>query len=85
MPVENKNVLTVNSVIEYLTNAEVLTSWLGLSPCRICGEFNGSSCLSDGTYQWPEGLVHYVRDHGVLLDQEFIDHIQREQKWINTN
>ena len=40
---------------------------MGLSPCRICGKPNGSAELTNGTYAWPEGLSHYVREHRIAL------------------
>ncbi|HAP75784.1 MAG TPA: hypothetical protein DCR14_06840 [Acidimicrobiaceae bacterium] len=43
---------------------------MGLSPCRICGKPNGAAEMTNGTYVWPEGLSHYVRDHGVVLPSE---------------
>lgn len=30
--------------------------------------------MSDGTWLWPEGLSHYVREHGVVLPEEFVVH-----------
>jgi len=41
--------------------------FMGLSPCRICGQDNGSAELTDGRWSWPEGLSHYVRVHHVQL------------------
>jgi hypothetical protein len=49
---------------------------VGFSSCRICGDdFNGTMEYTDGAYVWPEGLSHYVRDHGVRLPQEFVEHV----------
>ncbi len=63
-------------VVEYLENGDVLDRWKGFSTCRICQHRpNGSWCLTDGTYQWPQGLAHYVRKHNTPLPQEFIKHI----------
>jgi hypothetical protein len=45
-------------------------SYMGPSTCRICGCLNGSGELTDGVFIWPEGLSHYVRDHGVTLPDE---------------
>ena len=61
-------------VWSYLAGGTMVVACMGLSPCRLCGEDNGALEYSDGTYQWPEGLAHYVYDHGVRLPQEFIDH-----------
>lgn len=36
--------------------------------CLLCGRPNGSAILTDGErYEWPEGLAHYLEDHGVRL------------------
>ena len=48
---------------------------MGLSPCRICGQPNGASEFTDGTYAWPEGLAHYVEAHAVRLPGEFVQHV----------
>jgi hypothetical protein len=32
----------------------------------------GDSDLTDGTWLWPQGLVHYVKIHGVALPDEFV-------------
>ena len=37
----------------------------------------GSRDLTDGVWVWPEGLAHYVRDHGVVLPTSFIEHAAR--------
>jgi len=64
-----------DAVIAYLEAAETVHSWLGPSRCRFCNEWVGTTCLSDGTFVWPEGLPHYLREHGVRVPQEFIDHV----------
>ena len=54
------------------------TEYLGFSWCRFfCGipeNLMGHSDLSDGTWVWPEGLSHYVREHNVLLPEDFVEH-----------
>ena len=52
-------------VIAYLERGRVKDSWRGSSSCRICGCRNGSTCLTDGTYTWPQGFAHYLRQHQV--------------------
>lgn len=52
-------------------------SCFGWSECRFgCGP-NGSRDMTDGTFLWPEGYIHYVRDHKVKPPQAFIDHAKR--------
>ncbi len=50
----------------------------GPSVCRLCGCSNGSGEHCDGTYQWPDGFLHYVRDHAVRPPDDFIAHALRQ-------
>lgn len=63
-----------DAIIDYLDQGLVRESYRGLSPCRMCGNHNGYRELTDGTYVWPEGLAHYVRDHAVRLPRAFVEH-----------
>jgi hypothetical protein len=47
---------------------------LGIEKCQICGEHITGSEKFDGSYVWPDGLTHYVREHSVRLPREFLDH-----------
>lgn len=62
-------------VEDYLSRGFVSQAALGYEFCRVCGQANGSLEFSDGVYCWPEGLRHYVHEHGVGLPREFIDHV----------
>jgi len=63
-------------VASYLeAGGSVPWDWMGWSQCRFCGRKNGQSELTDGTYLWPEGLSHYVREHGVRLPARVVNHI----------
>lgn len=66
--------LEKESVIKYLRNGQVVKRYRGYSNCRICEKLNGTTCHGDGTWQWPEGFLHYIIDHGVKPPQEFIDY-----------
>jgi hypothetical protein len=61
----------------FLSSGTVALEYRGLSHCRFCHIQNGSREFSDGTYLWPEGLAHYVKDHGVRLPEEFVRHATR--------
>lgn len=61
-------------VAYYLASGEVARTYMGYSPCRVCGRNNGAMERSDGTYVWPDGLAHYVADHGVRLPDQFVQH-----------
>jgi hypothetical protein len=65
-----------NAVVIYLGRGnKTLYRWRGISRCRFCGISNGSQCITDGTYVWPSGFAHYLLEHGVKPDAEFVDHI----------
>lgn len=70
------------SVASYLDSGETVNSYRGFSFCRFgCGCFAmGSRDLTDGTYLYPEGYSHYLREHGVKPPQEFIDHALKNIK-----
>jgi hypothetical protein len=63
---------------DYLAAGMTHESYLGMSWCRFgCGidwTLMGTRDLTDGEWLWPEGLSHYVRQHQVVLPQEFIAH-----------
>lgn len=64
-------------VISYLDTAPQVISCNGLSYCRLCEkDDNGSRCLADDEYIWPEGFSHYIREHSVRPPKEFIKHIK---------
>jgi hypothetical protein len=62
----------------YLDGGERCNGTLGYSYCRFfCGipdDAMGDAERTDGTWIWPSGLAHYVRAHGILLPEEFIEH-----------
>ena len=61
----------------YFSHGTMLRVAMGFSRCRVCGEPNGSAEFTDGTYVWPEGLAHYVREHAVRLPNPVIEHVKR--------
>lgn len=69
-------------VIAHLEHAMIVRKQMGCSRCRFCGALNGSLELSDGTYVWPEGLAHYLREHDLRLPQMFVDHVRAfAERW----
>ncbi len=63
------------AVADHLAGAVRVNEYRGLSPCRLCGQYNGSAERTDGVYCWPEGLGHYVIDHQLRLPDEFVTHV----------
>lgn len=61
---------------DYLDAGAELTAFLGMSWCRFgcrpAAEELGAKELHDGEWAWPEGLGHYVREHGVSLPEELV-------------
>ena len=65
-------------VMRYLRAGTITATYRGSSNCRICECFNGNCDVSDGTYVWPSGYVHYLELHDVKPPQAFIDHVMRK-------
>jgi hypothetical protein len=66
------------TVVDYLTHGFILRAFGGYSTCRFCGKENGALEVSDGTWYWPDGLAHYLTEHGVRLPREFVEHVYAE-------
>ena len=65
-------------VMDYLKEGMEQHRWCGYSTCRICGKHdNGDACLTDGTWVWPNGLVHYLEKHDVRLPNEFVEWVKK--------
>jgi len=58
----------------YFATGTIARTFMGYSPCRICGENNGDLEYTDGVYMWPSGLAHYVHDHSVRLPEPITAH-----------
>ena len=60
----------------YLQSGRLCNGYLGYSSCRFsCGipDTEMGDCeMTDGTWLWPVGLVHYVSDHDLQLPTDFI-------------
>jgi hypothetical protein len=68
-------------VAAYVSNSRFRgEGYRGWSDCRICGRNNGSSDFSDRVYVWPEGFVHYIRDHGVKPPSDFVAHVVAQSR-----
>lgn len=72
-------------VVDILRNLTIpgvdFRQYRGSSPCRFCGERNGSKEYHTNEFRWPEGYVHYVDEHGVKPPQEFIDYLLDEASY----
>ena len=61
-----------------MKKGETVAEYRGWSWCRFgCLEANGSADKTDGTYIFPEGLVHYIDQHPFYIFLELISQIRR--------
>jgi hypothetical protein len=77
LPEEQRDLL-----VTALENGARVRFFMGYSTCRICGHLNGTSELTDGEHQWPEGLVHYIKDHNVSLPVEVMNSVCRRYEQL---
>jgi hypothetical protein len=73
-----------HQIASYLESRLIFIAWGGFSYCRFeCDVARGAvgppgtCCLTDGEWLWPEGLVHYIEKHHVMLPEEFIATMKR--------
>ena len=67
------------TTLHYLHQGYPLHYWMGVESCLLgCGDELFTTGYTDGTYYWPETLLHYVADHAVRLPDAFTAHIQRQ-------
>lgn len=68
-----------DAVIGYLASGSPLPWEQGpVEWCSFCEAILVVDELTDGTYVWPTGLIHYVREHSVRLPGSFVSHVLRE-------
>jgi hypothetical protein len=73
VPFPNKiNIIKALQAKEAVAQKKFAKGW---STCRICKKSNGSVEYESGNYTWPEGYLHYLEDHNVVPDSEFV-------KWL---
>lgn len=61
---------------EHYTDLFECRSYKGCSQCRLCGKHpNGNMEIDFNGYTFPEGLMHYIIDHGISIDNKFIEMI----------
>jgi hypothetical protein len=85
----NVPVAVRKAICSHLEAGELYKTYRGFSWCRFeCGvQSLGHREYTDGYWVWPEGLVHYVRIHGIILPDEFVEHVmarrpyRRESEW----
>ena len=63
-------------VTNYLMKGKEHAAWMGCSRCRICGKGNGSTCLTDGKFVYPEGYAHYILYHNITPDERLLKKLE---------
>lgn len=71
-------------IVEFLRSGEASVRCHGYSHCRfedcsIPETQMGSGNLTDGVFDWPEGLAHYVDTHNVALPDEFLHYVLHDE------
>lgn len=69
----------------YLESGFMESIEYGFAECRLCGGSGpalGCLSLTDGKYVWPEGLVHYLREHHIKLPSDFEAHAVANCDWL---
>ncbi len=65
---KKKQFLDALDLLESKTEA---IAYRGFSTCRLCGIPNGCQEFERQGWKWPNGYLHYVRDHDVRPSKEF--------------
>lgn len=71
-PIANSAIMDQRHLIQCLAVAESkanVVDYFGPSSCRKYG----SKEFTLGDFKWPQGYVHYLRDHNVAIDSAFAD------------
>jgi hypothetical protein len=80
-----------NAVCKYLSEGYLFATYRGYSQCRFrcgaSGEQMGYREYTDGEWVWPEGLLHYIRAHNVIVPEGFVASAtsQRPKKEVSEN
>jgi len=71
------------AIADYLNSGMQCDAEAGYAGCRLCDKWdNGSTTLTDGTYNWPQGFAHYVDVHHVRPPDEFITHVLQQLREV---
>ncbi|MET7297991.1 hypothetical protein [Embleya sp. NPDC005575] len=70
-------------VVDYLDRGQIGRRFMGITRCRICDAPNGGAEKTDGVFVWPNGLAHYLEEHGVRLPHEFVAHVLRRSEELD--
>lgn len=54
-----------------LMEKKLYDAYRGCSHCRLCDQVNGNKEFSLGKWVWPDGYMHYIKDHNVKPSDAF--------------
>ena len=75
---DNWNTEDKQRVLDWLEKHKVKNGGaMGFSVCRICGVNNGSQEFRSKEFIYPEGLIHYIRDHNIRIAE--LDNVIQEE------
>lgn len=57
----------IHDLTTKLRAGRVIGRYRGYHYCRICNVQAGSAVMTNGVYVYPEGLIHYVEEHRVIV------------------
>lgn len=80
MPVKNSAKFDQTKIINKIKEIQKIgrvINYRGHSGCRLCGKMNGSKEYAIDHYVWPEGYLHYLKDHNVAVDKEFGEYVNK--------
>ena len=68
-----------DEICNYLQNGIMLAACAGVTRDVICPEkwvIGSPDSLSDGTWIWHADLSYYIKEYGLKLNEEFIEHMR---------
>ncbi len=76
--IKNMEISDLDKINNYLVNSPICVASPGIvhsafNKDRIVGT---SSIRTDGRWVWHDTLPYYVREHGIALPQEFLEHMR---------
>jgi hypothetical protein len=76
---------TKQKIVDFLNKGKVYKVTRGWSNCRICGKMNGTICLKNGEFIYPEGYAHYIIDHNIMPDADLLVKVLKDNMSLNKN
>ena len=81
MPIKNSATFDQTNIINKIKKIQEIankTHYRGFSYCRLCNKTNnGAIEYAIDNFVWPEGYLHYVKEHNVAVDKEFAEYVNK--------